>query len=152
MKPLARLREDDVDLLLPSFQPYVTELRRRLVADGYDPCVRDTLRTPKEAANFKRLGTGSDKSVHIDGAAADFVCQLHHWDCDDYDCGFYAAVGRHADALRLFWGGHWRRPDRPHVQALPATRAAQNRLRAFKTWGAKDAYVLRWLRPFTPAG
>lgn len=142
-----RLREDDVRLLLPSFQPYVYELVRRLRADGYDPCVRDTLRTKAEAANYARLGTGSARSIHCDGAAADLICQEHHWECAGHGCDFFKALGQHARALGLWWGGDWKtRVDRPHVQAVPATVWAQNRLRWLKTWEAKDAFVRGYLK------
>lgn len=144
---MTRLKEDDIDLLLPSFRPYVRELVRRLILVGCDPLVRDTLRTFDEAERNALRGTGSTKSVHCYGAAADIICGTHSWDCAKYGCDFFRRLGHHAKQLGLVWGGDWTRVDQPHVQCLPASALAQGRLRALKTESERDAYVKRFLRP-----
>lgn len=140
-------KEDDIELLLEAFRPYVYRLRALLIADGFDPCVRDTVRTFAEAERNALRGTGSAKSIHCDGAAADFICQKHGWDCLKFGCRFFERVGFHAKRLGLIWGGDWTKKDFPHVQCVPATRLAQGKLRALKTWAEKNEYVKRFLKP-----
>lgn len=142
-----RLKEDDIDLLLPSFRPYVHELVRRLRAAGFDPLVRDTLRTFDEAERNALRGTGATKSMHCYGAAADLICGKHNWDCGKLGCRFFHVLGALAKDLRLTWGGDWKKRDMPHVQCVPATTLAQNKLRSLKTEKERDTYVRRFLHP-----
>jgi hypothetical protein len=142
------LKEDDIELLLPSFRPYVRVLRAVMVRLGYRPCVRETYRTPAQAAANAVKGTGSAKSIHCYGAAADFVCQDHHWDCAKHGCRFFHELGIQAELLGLTWGGRWTRggrgPDMPHVQAIAVKDQA--RFRALRP-EQRDAFVRARLRP-----
>lgn len=106
----------------PTFRERVEELLRRLRADGYDPIVWEGRRSFARAEELQRRGTGVAKSVHCYGLAVDIVDRLRRWNAP---AAFWAALGRHAQALGLEWGGSWTsRVDRPHVQALPATTDA----------------------------
>ncbi len=144
---MTRLKEDDIELLLPSFRPYVYRLVAILKALGCDPLVRDTLRTFDEAERNALRGTGAMKSVHCYGAAVDIICGKHNWDCHKYGCDFFRRLGHHARRLGLVWGGDWKRVDQPHVQCLPASALAQNRLRSLTTEAERDAYVKRFIKP-----
>jgi hypothetical protein len=136
---VSRYKADDVDLLLPSFQPVVRELLRRLTMLGYEPVPRDTLRTPEEALGNAAKGTGIIDSVHCHGAAVDIICGAHGWGCRAEGCDFYNVLGREARDRGLVWGGDWRRLDLPHCQAITVREQAQ--LRACATWEEKDAFV-----------
>ncbi len=146
-----RIRTDDINLLLPTFVPYVQALLDRLTALGFKPNLFDTLRTPEEALRNAGKGTGIVKSMHLYGAAADIICLDHLWDCRKQKCKFYTALPREAKALGMYAGADWGDPD--HVQALPATPAAQNELRRLGTGrspddiAAKDAVIRKWLKP-----
>lgn len=143
-----RFKEDDTNLLLPSFRVVVEATRHRLLALGYKPCVRDTLRTPAEAARNAKLGVGVENSMHLYGCAADIICDVHGWDCFDEGCDFYEALVREAKALGATCGGEWRRRDWPHIQAVPVgQQAAMRRLgTGAESLGARDELARRCLR------
>lgn len=134
-------RVDDIGRLLPSFQPYVRKMLAALSERGFKPIVHETYRSPERADMLARKGTGKPKSVHTDCAAVDFRCGEHGWSCHEHECGFFEAYGEIATDLGLYWGGHWTKRDLPHTQAIPATRGAQDKLRALTTMEAKDAFV-----------
>lgn len=144
----------DIGALLPSFQPYVRRLVVALEERGFRPVVNETVRTRERAAMLAkdpdgpgpRKPVGIDNSMHCHGAAVDFRCGEHEWDCDDHGCGFYAALGEISTDMGLYWGGHWEKPDRPHVQAIPPTPTAQDKLRSLATCAEKDAFVAARLR------
>lgn len=123
-----RLREDDINLLLPTMQVKVGELLAALRAQGFDPILFDGLRTREEAQRNLSRGTGIADSIHCYGAAADLVCAVHHWDCRRQGCKFFTKLGQTAEALGFTWGGRFTKTDQPHVQGI--TVAKQRAMRA----------------------
>lgn len=115
---MARLKDDDIGLLLVPFQAPVRSVRDALRGLGYDVCVRDTRRTAAEALANAKAGTGSRQSMHVYDAAVDFVCQEHHWSCAKHGCRFFQNVGRLGKAHGMIWGGDFRRVDMPHLQCV----------------------------------
>jgi len=127
-------KEDDVYLLLPTFQNVVLDVMDDLRDLGFDPVLRDGLRTFDEAAANARKGTGSALSMHCYGCAADLICRVHGWGCAKAGCDFFEALGRVAEARGCVWGGRWRNPktgrvgwDKPHIQGIRVSE--QNRMR-----------------------
>lgn len=123
-----RLREDDINLLLPTMRDKVAELIAAMRALGFDPILFDGLRTQEEAKRNLARGTGIADSIHCYGAAADLVCAEHHWDCKRQGCKFFTKLGSAAEALGFVWGGRFTKTDMPHVQGI--TVAKQRALRA----------------------
>lgn len=118
-------RPDDLDGLVPSFRRQVEALLGALRRRGFQPVVVDGRRTQDEADANATRGAGSRRSMHMWGVAADFADRATRWS----DPAFFAALGEQAERQGLVWGGRWQRPDRPHVQAIPATTAAQAEVR-----------------------
>jgi len=143
-----RFKEDDTNLLLPSFRVVVEAIRHRLLGLRYRPCVRDTLRTQAEADRYAKLGVGIANSIHMYGCAADIICDEHGWDCFDEGCDFYVALVREAKALGCTCGGDWPKRDWPHIQAIPVgQQAAMRRLgTGAESLPARDELARRALR------
>ncbi len=118
----------DIEGLVPSFKGRILLLIAALERKGYEPVVVDGGRTAEEAHANQVKGTGKDNSMHRWGAAADFADREMGWD----DPKFFDDLGVEAKKLGLWWGGDWTKPDRPHVQACPATARAQNAIRLLK--------------------
>jgi hypothetical protein len=124
-----KYRQDDVDLLLPTFRASVVRVVARMQALGFEPVVFDTLRTLEEAARNAAKGTGILNSLHLYGAACDVICNVHGWTCNAKRCKFYTVLRRVALAEGCCIGPAG---DLPHFQAIPVG-AWQNRLRAHGT-------------------
>lgn len=148
-----QLLSRDPAKLLPSFAARLELLFRRLRARKhprtglyFDPMLHEGRRERARAEGLAVEGVGSKNSLHIYGAAADIISKSKGWS----DPAFFKALGEEARAVGLFWGGDWdgdgvREPgedDQPHVQAVPATKAAQGELRASRT---PDAVARRYL-------
>jgi hypothetical protein len=127
----SRVRVADLEALHPTFRRKVEALLARMRADGFDPMVWETYRTPARAKLLSARGTGAkpraDGSIPIGmhqlGLAVDIVSSSKRWSPKPT---FWVALGKHAKALGLTWGGAWRNPktgklgwDKPHVQAVP---------------------------------
>lgn len=137
-------RSDDINLLLPTFQPVARQVLDNMRKLGYDPCPFDTLRTPAEAAKLFARGVGSRNSIHLYGAAMDVICNRHGWDCHAHGCKFFADYGRVVEDLGLVWGGRWKtRVDLPHCQAVAVKDQAA--FRALPGFNARNAFVAEWL-------
>jgi hypothetical protein len=153
---MPKYRSDDPAMLLPAFRSRVIALMGRLTALGFDPVLKDGLRTPEEALRNARRGTGIVDSMHLYGCAADLVCGQHGWDCSKHGCDFFESLGEQAERCGLFWGGRWRKPDKPHVQGIPPTKRIQDQMRALgrgcesPRMSARDALVSRHLREMVP--
>jgi hypothetical protein len=140
---------NDITQLVPSFITVVERLLADLRKAGLEPVLHETYRTPERALMLSRdpdgdgprKAPGSARSIHCHGAAVDIICGKHKWACAAHGCDFFPALGELATNLGLYWGGYWKNVDSPHVQGIPATGAAQNKLRALKTWAEKDAFV-----------
>lgn len=116
---MGRVREDDLNLLLPTFRDRVKRLVEEMRKRGYKPIVRDTGRTPEEALKNAAKGSGIVDSMHCYGVAADLICEDHLWSCAMKDCRFFPLLGEVAESLGMVWGGRWQRRDLPHVQGIP---------------------------------
>jgi peptidoglycan L-alanyl-D-glutamate endopeptidase CwlK len=129
----SRVRVADLEALHPTFRAKVEALLARMQADGYDPLIWETYRTPARAKLLSDRGTGikplADGSIPIGmhqlGLAVDIVSKSKMWTPPK---AFWAALGKHAEALGLTWGGRWKRVDKPHIQAVPVRE--QEALRA----------------------
>ena len=118
----------DLDALVPSFRAKVVTLLARMKARGYDVWLYETYRSPERIALLAARGTGSPRSMHEFGVAADIVeADKTPWVANVP--GLWDALGEEAEALKLTWGGRFRtRKDYPHVQAISV--AKQNAVRA----------------------
>jgi peptidoglycan L-alanyl-D-glutamate endopeptidase CwlK len=112
-------RWNDPAMLLGPMRERLQMLLERLRADGHSPVVFETLRSKERAAMLAKRGTGIALSMHVYGCAADLICARHRWSCAKHKCGFYDALGKHAEALGLVWGGRFKNRDFPHVQCVP---------------------------------
>lgn len=142
-----KFKADDVELLLPTFRTVYKKLLARMVELGFEPVAFDTARTPEEAARNAKNKKGIANSIHIYGCAADTICAKHGWQCQSKRCRFFEVLRREGLALGLFRGPE---ADWPHLQGVPATKAAQDAIRALgataDTAEARDALVRRWLK------
>lgn len=136
-------KPDDLAGLVPSFRRKVDLLLAVLTRRGFQPVVVDGGRTQAEASANAAHGTGKDNSMHMWGVAADFADRVTAWG----DPKFFDALGAEAKKMGLVWGGDWKKPDRPHVQAIPATTRAQAEVRLCKQDDvvAIDAICKRYL-------
>ena len=141
-------KSDDVSLLLPSMASAVRALFVALEKAGLRPVLHDGLRTPEEAYRNASNGAGVTDSMHCYGAAADIICGMHGWSCDDVGCDFYKHLVAEAEKLGFVCGVHFRRVDTCHIQGLPVS--AQPRMRALgrdpDSIGARDAIVAAFLK------
>lgn len=146
-----RYKEDDINLLLPSFKPRVQGVLEDMRSLGYTPVLRDTVRTEAEAAANAAKGTGSVNSMHLYGCAADIICNDHGWACAAAKCKFYVKLGYAVEAHGMYWGGRFKKVDQPHMQGVPAIPRAQNAIRALghepESAAKRDAMVKAALRP-----
>lgn len=111
-------RQDDINLLLPSFRSRVERVLKGVRAAGYKPCLFDTLRTREEAARNAKKGTGSANSMHLYGCAADVICDEHGWSCDEHKCDFYRVLVDQVVAAGLVSGRYFSKVDMPHMQGV----------------------------------
>lgn len=119
--PIRKGVDRDPSKLLPGFAEKVETLFGRLRARGFNPLLWEGYRTPERALELKRRGVGARISMHSYGAAVDIIDAEAYWNAES---DFWEAVGEEAQALRLTWGGNWRRGDKPHVQAIPVHEQA----------------------------
>ena len=143
-----RYKEDDINLLLPSVRERVVGVISDMKDLGFQPVLKDTLRTSAEAAANELKGTGIRLSMHMFGVAADVICNQHGWSCQQRGCKFYKKLGYAVESRGLYWGGHF--GDMVHMQGLPFTTAVQDALRALgrgpDSLDARDAFVRRYLK------
>lgn len=131
-------RVNDPAELLPAFRDVVEQLLERMRREGYKPVLHETYRTPERSKQLVASGTSrvAGLSMHCYRIAADVICGVHQWSCEEKGCGYYRRLGIEAARLGLTWGGNWdgdgitreqREHDLPHVQAVPL--AVQQRVR-----------------------
>lgn len=146
------IREDDIELLLPTFRDRVKLLMETLRSGEhprtkkplrYDPVLFDGLRTPEEALRNAARGKGIVQSMHLYGCAADIICRQHLWSCSAKKCKFFTDLGVVAEHLGFVWGGRFTKVDQPHIQGV--TVAQQKLVRELGTGeasaGERDALV-----------
>ena len=133
---------NDMDRLVPAFRAKVLLLLQLMRADGFDPFVWETYRSPQRAAELAEEGTGVAQSQHELGLAVDIVDAAKLWNAPP---GFWAALERHALALGLGRVDRTIKPsgrkerDQPHVQALPGKYDAKMRMLA--TADKREAFL-----------
>lgn len=120
--------ERDLDKLAPAFRVKVESLLEKLRGDGFAPLVWETYRSPERAKELAGKGRGIALSMHTLGLAVDIVDAKLRWNASPE---FWTALGRHAEALGLTWGGRFKRVDKPHVQAIPIS--LQNTVRSLSS-------------------
>jgi hypothetical protein len=131
-----------LDCLATGFHTRVSVMLAQFAAQGFDPVVAESCRTPERQAWLFGFGREWDDgrgvvtqaatgehSWHTYGLAVDITSQRNGWDAP---AAFWRALGECAKAQGLTWGGSWPRfQDRPHVQAgppmaqAPSSRATQ---------------------------
>jgi peptidoglycan L-alanyl-D-glutamate endopeptidase CwlK len=113
--------------LAPKFRLAVDRTLAAMHRDGFDPVVAETLRTEDRQAFLYGFGRDYDdgrgivtnsrtaaQTWHGYGLAADIISATRRWNAA---ADFWQALGIHARANGLEWGGDWASfPDRPHVQ------------------------------------
>lgn len=150
-RPHTQRLQQDVKLLLPSFQPYVAKLLQAMRDRGFQPMVWETLRSPERAEWLASRGRSRNKgrtSMHVLGAAVDIVCRLRMWNHPE----FFQALEEEAEKLGLVSGRDWDSNDDtennfndgPHVQALPLKD--QKKLRALKTPAERETFIAKVLK------
>jgi hypothetical protein len=151
---MSRYKEDDINLLLPSFIPEVQAVLDSMRSQGFKPVLFDGLRTPAEALKNAAKGTGKSNSPHLYGVAADVICDEHGWSCAQKKCKFFTKLVATVRARGLVTGedfhgpGGVRKVDQPHFQAvLPATEAKLHALgMGPESVPARDALVQAFLK------
>lgn len=124
---------NDMDRLVPAFRAKVELLLDLMQADGFDPFVWETYRSPTRARELAEEGTGVAQSQHELGLAVDIVDAAKLWNAP---AGFTDALERHALALGLGRVDHTNKNtgkksrDLWHVQALPGKYDAKMRMLA----------------------
>lgn len=141
-------KEDDINLLLPSFKARVECVLKEMKARGFQPCLRDTRRTKLEAERNAAKGTGIVDSIHCYDAAADIICNVHGWDCTKFKCNFFLILPQVAELAGCYSGVRFTKVDAPHFQAIPVGK--QNELRALgnseASRSSRDAVCLKYLK------
>lgn len=113
----------DLDDLSPQFRPLAVELLARLVEAGIPVLIVDTLRTPKDQAQYVAKGVSwTTHSKHLTGDAID-ICPyetyaLHgedklRWDASD---PIWTRIGQLGERVGLVWGGRWTQKDLGHFE------------------------------------
>lgn len=138
-----KYKEDDINLLVPSFRARVVIVLDEMKALGYQPCLRDTLRTKLEAERNEARGVGIRNSMHLYGVAADVICDVHGWGCRSSGCKFFQDLRETALKAGCFIGPQ---NDWPHFQAVPASVGAQDKVRKAKNVQEIDDLCKKYLR------
>lgn len=114
--------------LAPKFVAALLQMLALMRAQGYDPVVYETYRTPERQAFLFGFGRTYDdgrgvvthapdttKTWHGYGLAADVISASKEWDAP---ASFWLALGAAAAKCGLTWGGNWPiiERDKPHVQ------------------------------------
>lgn len=140
-------KQDDISLLLPTFRASVEGVIRRVRSAGHNPCLFDTLRTVEEAKRNAARGKGIVRSMHLYGAAADVICNIHGWDCAKNKCEFYRVLADAVAAEKLVHGKYFTRVDEPHMQGIRVAHQDEMRLLGVEPESAfaRDVLVQRFL-------
>lgn len=114
-----------IDRLIPEAKEAAERLVAECKAKGLNILITDTLRTKDEQNALYAKGRTTPGSIvtscryphslHCWGTAFDFCRNEKGREYDNAD-GFFEKVGAVAESLGLVWGGHFKHPDRPHVQ------------------------------------
>jgi hypothetical protein len=147
--PVEPHRQNALDLCAPKFEAAVLATLRGMQNDGFDPYVYETLRSNERAKwlhGFGRLydddrgivtnATDALTGWHGFGLAADIISESKQWDAPD---SFWSALGAHAAANALAWGGFWKMKDKPHVQPSNLRDSPSNRARQLIAQGGLAA-------------
>lgn len=106
----------DMGRLLPSFRKQIELVCSDMRLAGHEPRVFETFRSPERVAYLAKTGTGSLRSMHQFGAAADIIDEVKTWHATPL---FWRDLTRLSEARGLTCGSRWGRQDMPHIQAVP---------------------------------
>jgi hypothetical protein len=117
----------DLDMLVPAFRVRVEAVIADMQAQGFDAKVFETWRSPERVQLLLARGTGSARSFHPLGCAADIISDQYMWFAGKHatkaprglGARFWAALELAAESRGLTHGAGKTRVDLPHVQALP---------------------------------
>ncbi len=99
------------------FQNIVKKILFELELIGWDPLVRNGLRSQQQANKNKKAGSGAKNSLHLYGLAADIV-PADHCDPQMYDQAdpqFWEDLASIAESHGLRAGLRFKKRDRPHI-------------------------------------
>ncbi len=113
-----------LDDLSPEFKPFAVLFLARLVEEGIQVVIVDTLRTPEQQQiNIRNGVSWTSNSKHLTGDAIDVAPYLQYvlhggmklqWDARD---PVWLKMGQIGEACGLEWGGRWvKTPDYGHFQ------------------------------------
>jgi hypothetical protein len=125
-------QQSNVELLVPALRERLGSVLAALTARGFEYIVWETRRSKERAKKLSDRGVGIEDSMHCYDVACDVLCKKHMWDCARHGCRFYENFGELCEDQGLTWGGRFKRVDKPHVQAVPATPKHQNAIRRMK--------------------
>ena len=136
----SKYKEDDINLLLPSFRNKIEQLLNRMRQRGFDPILFDTFRTQAEADKYAAKGVGIKGSMHVLRAAADIISASTGWS----NPKFFTALGHEANILNLTWGGEFQpdKKDYDHVQAIPVN--LEHAFRLLPSDLSRDSFILNY--------
>lgn len=133
----------------PKFRLAVDRTLYAMRAEGFDPVVAETLRTRERQAFLYGFGRTYDDgrgivtkaataalSWHGYGLAADIISRASGWNARP---AFWEALGLHALAHGLTWGGTWKARDLPHVQWGKCRQSPSARATSLFAAGAIEA-------------
>jgi hypothetical protein len=110
----------DLALLNPQVQPLAQELQRRLLAEGIEHHISETLRTSERQAEMLAKGLSRVKvGWHQFGYALDFSLFRDGVYLTRGDDPLYTQVGKIAEDIGWKWGGRWQHPDYDHIEFWP---------------------------------
>lgn len=114
-----------IEHLIPEAQEAAKELLKRCNKRGLNVLITDTLRTEAEQNALYAQGRTTKGNIVT---SCRYPQSLHNWGCAFDFCrnekgreyensdGFFEKCGAVAEDLGLVWGGHFKKPDRPHIQ------------------------------------
>lgn len=140
-------KADDINKALPAWQDFTRAVIDDMVKAGFEAIPFDVIRTDAEAAKNAAKGVGIADSIHIYGAATDFICAKHGWQCAAKRCLFFKVLGHVVEARGGLWGGRFAKVDQPHAQGISI--AMQKEMRSLgkgpETAEKRNALVVKFL-------
>jgi lysozyme len=103
--------------LKPQFQKQVARVLKDLEKQGYQPLVRNAMRSKAQMLKNFKAGSGARKSIHGLGQGADIVDRRAYKPSmyDRAPKGFWKALNKAARKQGLRSGLYWKKRDRPHI-------------------------------------
>lgn len=117
--------EQIIRSLAPSHQPYAVAVINALRQAGLPAVAVSGRRTLAQQMSLYAQGrtksgpvvTNTLNSYHLHGRAFDVAFMSPKGITWDVPAAWWTAVGQAGESLGWRWGGRWRNPDRPHLEA-----------------------------------